>query len=42
MKLSSKAERWKLLEQQLIDGGWYTGTEQYPVAGSEMCYLWED
>ncbi|KAI9723262.1 MAG: hypothetical protein M1812_001144 [Candelaria pacifica] len=34
-----KAEYWRAVEQELIDGGWYTGTENDPQANRSWCDL---
>ena len=34
-----KAEYWKGLEKHLIDGGWYTATEEERTAGENLCQL---
>ncbi|KAI4205593.1 MAG: hypothetical protein LQ350_000372 [Teloschistes chrysophthalmus] len=38
----NKAQYWKDIEQQLINEGWYTGTENTPATpeGSCVCLLW--
>ena len=32
-----KADYWKSLERDLIDGGWYTGTEEDPQPDQTWC-----
>ena len=39
LKSSSKADYWRKLDQQLIDGGWYQGTEQSPLSFFTGCLL---
>ena len=34
-----KAEYWRGLERQLIDGGWYTATEKEKTIGENFCQL---
>ena len=34
-----KAEYWKGLERQLIEGGWYTATETVKTVGENLCQL---
>lgn len=34
-----KAEYWRGLERQLIDGGWYTATEKENAVGENLCQL---
>ncbi|KAL9117312.1 MAG: hypothetical protein Q9187_006153 [Circinaria calcarea] len=39
LKSPSKFDYWRSLERELIDGGWYTGTKEYPAMGSARCSL---
>ncbi len=34
-----KAEYWRSLERQLIEGGWYRATEKDNVAHENLCQL---
>lgn len=34
-----KAEYWRALERQLIEGGWYTATEKEKTVGENLCQL---
>ncbi len=34
-----KVEYWRNLEEQLIDGGWYTATEKGNAAHESSCQL---
>lgn len=36
MKSGKKADYWRALEMSLIDGGWYTGTEEDAQPGDQI------
>jgi len=40
LKSASKIPYWKSLERQLIDEGWYAGTEKVATSDTTKCMLW--